>query len=397
MVRLNTRKINRKKGTKKTKKKSCISGGKVIDAGGFGCVFKPALRCANRLLRHSGISKLERTEDAVAEWQVLQRALKYIKRIPNYKRHFLLDHFTLCRPAKLTVNDKKHLTRCSNLRDINIDADSINDNLAGFAMINMPYGGINLETMIRHGRLSFRVANTLLMNLLEKAIRPMNRLNIYHTDLKANNILYKDNAIKIIDFGELVISQKKGHDDDYDESLRSFRRPIQFNSPLSSILLLSSFESFLSEYLANHPPSPQKTGLGAYYRRLSLEYYKAYTKRMKSGKDHTKALATDIIPRLNKILGQAMSLEDIIGTSFAKIMLEYVDIETKTFRRRAYIEEVYKKKVDVYGLLMCYLPFTDNTANITPRERVNVAQMVSNTFLEKVWQKPRAWEALDLI
>ena len=36
----------------------------------------------------------------------------------------------------------------------------------------------------------------------------MNKLNIYHFDLKSSNILYKDNNIKIIDFGEIGISNK---------------------------------------------------------------------------------------------------------------------------------------------------------------------------------------------
>ena len=38
--------------------------------------------------------------------------------------------------------------------------------------------------------------------MLEKAIIPMNNLNLFHNDIKSENILYKNYNLKIIDFGE---------------------------------------------------------------------------------------------------------------------------------------------------------------------------------------------------
>ena len=34
-------------------------GGAMIDSGGFGCIYKPALRCKNNNKRYDGISKLQ--------------------------------------------------------------------------------------------------------------------------------------------------------------------------------------------------------------------------------------------------------------------------------------------------------------------------------------------------
>ena len=33
-------------------------GGKMIDSGGYGCVFYPALLCKNKTTRRNGVSKL---------------------------------------------------------------------------------------------------------------------------------------------------------------------------------------------------------------------------------------------------------------------------------------------------------------------------------------------------
>ena len=59
-------------------------------------------------------------------------------------------------------------------------------------------------------------------------IIPMNNLNLYHFDIKADNILYKNNFVRIIDFGEMGISTSK-------EIIprKLYNKNIQFNNPFS--------------------------------------------------------------------------------------------------------------------------------------------------------------------
>ena len=216
-----------KKGTKKIRKKLTKRniknlkikytqrGGKVIDSGGYGCIFSPALKCKNKKKRTKGISKLSFKFDSDEEFRIINKIDSYLSKIPNYKKYFLLGNITTCIPSKLTKSDKKDFDKCYLLTEKYITEDNINENLNKLKIINMPYGGVNLDFVIDNNILSIQEYNTLLKKLLLNAILPMNKMKICHFDIKSNNILYKDNSFKIIDFGEIGISTKKEIIPDY--------------------------------------------------------------------------------------------------------------------------------------------------------------------------------------
>ena len=105
-------------------------GGEVIGAGGFGCVFRPALKCNNSKKRINGVSKLSSNNISDSEWTQLMQIKKYIEKIPNYKNYFLINNLNNCKPSKLTDNDKKNLRICITLENVfGINADNINNNL----------------------------------------------------------------------------------------------------------------------------------------------------------------------------------------------------------------------------------------------------------------------------
>ena len=81
-------------------------GGEVIGAGGYGCVFKPALQCRNQKKRTTGISKLSSNHDSNKEWDEFQFIKNYLEKIPNYEKYFLISGWSHCEPAKLTKKDK---------------------------------------------------------------------------------------------------------------------------------------------------------------------------------------------------------------------------------------------------------------------------------------------------
>ena len=349
------------------RKRNTLLGGEVIDTGGFGCVFKPALRCKNTKIRYKGISKLQKIDDARTEFNIVQLALQYIKQIPNYHKYFLIDNFNYCNPAKLTIKDKKHFYKCDIFQDLNINDKNININLDKFRIINMPYGGISLDKIITDNIESFSVIDTLLQNLLVNAIIPMNRLNLYHTDLKATNLLYINISIKIIDFGLLVIK-----DSNNEYIIKLSKRSINYNCPLSIILLSSSFDKFLMIYLTNYPLK-NTDNLYSIYLILISEYYKEYKKLHTN--NHADYISNDIIPIINNILQYPnIDFEYIISTYCAKILLKYVNYETKTFNRQLYIKEVYIKNIDIYGFIMCYLPYI--YTNIVHSEKIKIAKMI---------------------
>ena len=73
--RTKNRSKNRTKNRTKNKTKN-RKGGEVIAAGGFGCVFSPALRCINSNKRQGDISKLLEKKDAENEWNELKNVKK---------------------------------------------------------------------------------------------------------------------------------------------------------------------------------------------------------------------------------------------------------------------------------------------------------------------------------
>lgn len=331
-------------------------GGEVIGAGGYGCVFKPALKCENQKKRTNGISKMSVNNESEKEWNELNRVKKYIEKIPDYKKYFLVSGLNRCRPAKLTKKDKENLYRCNNLFSpiIDINPDNINDNLDLFHIINMPYGGKNLHNILERREISMSKINKILINLLLNGIIPMNRLNIYHLDVKADNMLYNKNLVRIIDFGEMGISTPEQIIPD-----TLFNRMILFNNPFSRILFGSIFDNFLMDYLETNPLSSDAQFLFKELHLLTLTFYTRFKSQF--GEGHEKFINTAIILnifRLNKsfAMSEYNILDNLVSIYCAKVLMKYLDFDKKRFDSEKYFREVYSKNVDVYGFIMSYLP-----------------------------------------
>ena len=359
----------------KYKYKYKYKGGEVIDSGGQGCVFKPALRCMNQNTRSNGISKLGLSSSIEKEWNTLENILKYIKNIPNYKKYFLLNDMHICKPDKLTFVDKEKFNTCTTFN--NIDTNNINDEIYKFGIINMPYGGISLENAIFKNITQIKSISRLLSQLLIKAIIPMNKLGLYHSDLKANNILYNNGEIKIIDYGLLIMYNSNNFNIDiYNKFLN---KHIQFNSPLSRVILSEYFVLFLQRALMNIKIyNLSQNNLLTLYQKLIRQYYYIFKEKMPEG--HYLLLSKYIIPDIYKFThSNNIQLQDIVCDYCAKILLKYLDTNTKIFHIKRYISDVYIKNVDVYGLIMSFLPYISNynystiKINITHIEKQNIA------------------------
>ncbi len=95
-------KINNK-FTRKTKNqnKKSRKGGDVIGSGGFGCVFRPALKCSKKKQRKTNmVSKLMTKKHAKKEFSTIKEIKKRVKTIPQYSDYFLVYNISKCEPSK---------------------------------------------------------------------------------------------------------------------------------------------------------------------------------------------------------------------------------------------------------------------------------------------------------
>jgi hypothetical protein len=236
--------------------KNIQDGGKIIASGGFGCIFKPALLCENGSKNREAnkISKLMTIKHATEEYKQIQKFKKILHVVPNYQNYYLLNNFSICKPLPLTSEDLiNYDSKCKALTKKNIKTKNINKSLSKILAVNMPDGGINVENYIKQNFVSAKLIllNNSLINLLINGILPMNRLNVFHGDIKEANVLVEsenaDFKTRLIDWGLSFIvegDQVKGI------PKKLYRRPFQYNVPFSSVLFnkefLKQYNSFLS-------------------------------------------------------------------------------------------------------------------------------------------------------
>ena len=202
-MRSKTRKHNTKKHSKTRK---IPLAGQAIAAGGFGCVFRPAIKCedpADRIKqdKREYISKIMKSRYADDEMDEVNNFLPVIKTIPNNSKYFLLDGIFKCRPGRLTSSDKKNLdSKCRNLVREGINSANINNNLFRIQSLNIPDGGVSLRNTMeglaikflrgdKEEETRFGHLNNSMIRTLKNAIVPMNKKGIIHCDLKADNML----------------------------------------------------------------------------------------------------------------------------------------------------------------------------------------------------------------
>ena len=326
-----------------------IKGGEAIAAGGFGCVFRPPLKCSSKKSTHNSslkknnmVSKLMVQKYGEEEYYETARFLDILEKIPKYEHYFLLPQ-GLCSPSALKSKDLVNFDKkCNNLTRKNITSANVNEKLKELRVIQLYDGGIDLEKYIAKETMTNEkivLINNQLIRLLKKAIIPMNRLGLYHFDLKASNIMINEkNKTKIIDFG---LSQ---YIDDFDEIPEDLTyRPCQYNLPATNILFNNEFIEEYINFLKKHPiPS-----VGEIYTFVYDLYYSTLESELGPGHfDFKQQVLRDYI------LEQPKMPKNIIFTYISENLHTYTqngifDI-TNLFKH-------FLHNADVYGLLMSYV------------------------------------------
>jgi len=184
----------------------------------------------------------------------------------------------------------------------------------------------------------------MLIDLLKNGIVPMNKLDVYHADVKESNILVgSDNKARLIDWG---LSAKTNGD----EIPNIFqRKPFQYNIPFSTILFNETFEYKHKEFVES---SNGKTKSKAQIKSFVRSYI--YNWNEERGEGHLK-----LILKLIKLVTKKAGMRVIIDY-ISEILINHND---KSNWINSYFKKVFLRNLDVWGLIMSYSPILEKTKN----------------------------------
>jgi len=368
----------------KNKKKNITrKGGSVIGSGGFGCVFRPQLKCKHeriRSLSKNRITKLMKEKYAHKEYNEIAKFRDILVNIPNHSNYFLVDGFSVCAPDKLTSSDLIDFNeKCSALKKMDITSSTINSHLDNLMALNMPYGGITIDAFIeeyRSNKPKLIELNNCIVHLLHHGVIPMNKLGVFHCDLKSANILVALGQgihpiqTRIIDWG--LSTYHNGKWQNIPIVLKN--RPFQYNVPFSNILFTSTFTKMYDNFLYQ---LEEDNNQPITYKNVKL-FVISYVLKWIEERGHGHMKNIHVI--LTKILDKPMHLNAIdnlpflykkesmgmfdksFDTSF-DIIFNYLTGILLSFTKKGhfdsihYLNAVFLKNIDVWGIVMTYIPF----------------------------------------
>jgi hypothetical protein len=391
-------------------------GGKVLASGGFGCVFTPALKCIGKKKRDEDkISKLMTNKHAKTEYDQLIYVNSKLNIIPNYKNYFLIDDFSLCKPTKLTKSDLKNYSECNALKKENITSKNINGSLEKLLAINMPYGGITLEEFtITNKKYNLLIdLNIKMIELLKNGVLEMNKKHIYHSDIKASNIVVltenDDMNVRLIDWS-LTVDYIPFKNNPFPNNWKN--RPLQFNIPFSIILFtdlfVDSYSKFLSKkenkVLLSKPGSKReiiylfvKNYLYLWMNERGAGHYKYINKIM------YMLFKYDILDSIefsnaNKIHDKTFIKEYIennytmpcILNYLVAVVIHFVKIKRDgSLDMRNYLDNIFIKIIDIWGFIVSYLPLYEllfeNYNNLTSQQ-ISIFKKLKYIFLYYLYE-----------
>lgn len=353
-----------RKHRKELNKMKEMSGGSVIASGGFGCILKPSIKCTNHsAVSEDSISKLMLQKYAKHEYNEIQKYKKILRNIPNYSDYFLVEGFSLCKPAKLNKEDLTDFNKkCSALTKKNYSESTVNSQLDKLMSLNMPYGGVDIDDFIEKNEFNIskmKLLNNTLIQLLKEGVIPMNQQHVYHCDLKDSNILVDDNKefkTRIIDWGLSTIytSQKKVPN-------VLTHRPLQYNVPFSNILFNSEFTKLCGKFLKkNRNPSYLEI------RSFVINYVLFWVNDRGIG--HLKKINTmftilfgnDFVNIDTSYKGELIEFNFTFHYIFeyiTQILHKY--IKDGELHLHDYFENVFLKNIDVWGFTTSYFSLID--------------------------------------
>lgn len=166
----------------------------VIGQGTYGCVHKPPLKCSKKSIDNTDdkISKILNEDDAKKEL----KEFKLLKKHDKSNKHYL-GFPESCKPAKNTHNVSE-VSQC----------DKFTKDLTNTKLLIMKDGGPDLDSTLQYiSKQSHtdqnHLLNTLFVDFVQifNSVKYLTEKKLSHRDIKNGNIVYKNNKMKLIDFG----------------------------------------------------------------------------------------------------------------------------------------------------------------------------------------------------
>jgi len=326
-------------------------GGIPIFAGAQGCIFKPSLKCKDRVRNyHDGnISKLGEktmTEDEMREYQQIRR---HLSRIKHHDKYFSMQA-SLCEPDALDRHDLENFDKvCINMKRHNITAANVNSNLRRLRMINMPDLGIDLKEWMDRSVVDanhIHQLNDHVSTLLVHAVAPMNRLGVIHNDLKSDNVMIDamGNA-RIIDWGLAGVSTATQVVPPH----HFMNNPVTFNRPFSTMVISpQTCELYASAVLSN-ASNPTMVQIKHFTRTVYKQYIKTFDIQ---SYEYFQYIFMCIFGLKEKAASER--LIDAVTNYNAEILHHFTDHVNRSFRLNEYFSTVYRFNTDVWGLMSTF-------------------------------------------
>lgn len=172
----------------------------VIGEGGFGCVFKPSLPCAEKTLSYKGkLSKWMLSKEAIAEMEEYTVIAKADKR-----GDFYTGKPTRC-TLKQTPATMKSIQKC-NLYKEKFEKKPAKQLSAETALLIIGDGGMDLEKFMRRVSQLDKKEISLFWRECRRlflGVQTFLKNDLVHHDLKPQNIVYRmeNRRVNFIDFG----------------------------------------------------------------------------------------------------------------------------------------------------------------------------------------------------
>jgi hypothetical protein len=340
------------------------------------------------------------------EYNEIQMYKKLLRNIPNYTDYFLVEGFTLCKPAELNKEDLTDFNKkCGALTKKKYSEKNVNEQIDELMSLNMPYGGVDIDDFIEKNDFSIskiKLLNQTLIQLLKKGILPMNEQHVYHCDLKDSNILVSDKEeqlkTRIIDWGLSTIY----HDQKKIPNVLT-HRPFQYNVPYSNILFNSEFTKLCTKFLKNNP-KPSYLDIRSFVINYVLFWIN------ERGIGHLKKINTifTILFKNDLINIDATYKNELIEFNYTlHYIFEYISqilykyIENGKLKLHDYFVNVFLKNVDVWGFTTCYFSLVDfiidkNIGEIKPNQ-LKLMNKVKEAYLLLIESSDKAIDIDKLV
>ena len=263
--------------------------------------------------------------------------------------------------SRLTPKKKNSKIDC---RDIYTSLKNVKENNHKYRSLNLIDGGSSLYNYLLHPLTEeeFNKLNEQLIDLLQNGIYTMNKLGIYHCDLKPENLVYKD-RVRMIDWGFAVIIDSSNKKENLEKNIKLFKAlaAMYYGLPFTNVLLLKDIEQGRSFFKKLAEESKGKSE-----QDICREYYK---------KIYTNSTPSSYFPLLNTITPRFLTGSGKTLTGYAIDNL--VDVIFSDLTNETFFYDVFLPNADIFAFLQIYIKiheaFIDSSPSIT-----NIKQNIIN-------------------